>query len=95
MALYDGLPDSAPSKREDPDEPVWGATEELLAQVVEEVSVLVADKRRKDPRTLPRPWEKKKPVKAGLVTTAEGGMRAVGLSAMLTATQTRGAVNLS
>lgn len=70
-------------------------TEELLAQLVEEVSVLVADKRRKEPRTLTRPWEKGKQRRdVGLVRTGDGGVKATGLDAMLTATQMRGAVQL-
>lgn len=59
--------------------------------------MLVADKRRKEPRTLPRPWEKRKgkPRPApGVVRSAEGGMTATGLSGMLTATQMRGAVSI-
>lgn len=95
IALYDGLPDGAVSRRENPDEPHWGTTEELLAQMVEEVSVLVADKRRKEPRSLPRPWEKKKPARQlGLTTNEAGGIQATGVAAVLTATQMRGAVQI-
>ena len=41
----------------DPDEPEWGITEELLAQMIEELSILAADQRRKEPRTITRPDE--------------------------------------
>ncbi len=93
--LIEGLPDGARSKTDDPGIAEWGTTDELLAQLVEEVSVLVADRRRKEPRTIPRPWEAKKsgPV-AGVVVSEDGGMVATGLSGMLSATQRRGAVNL-
>lgn len=90
--LYESLPDSAVSKREEPDQPHWGPLEELLAQVVEEVSVLVAERRRKEPRTIPRPWEAKKK-KAGLVRDGDS-VTATGLGGMLAAAQMRGAVNL-
>jgi hypothetical protein len=33
----------------------WTLTVELLAQLIEEVSVLAADHRRKQPREVPRP----------------------------------------
>lgn len=58
--------------------------------------MLVADKRRKDPRTLPRPWEKSptRPKEAGLQLTGDGGMVATGLDGMLAAAQMRGAVNI-
>ena len=54
-----GLPADARCRRTDPDTPLWGYVEELLAQVIEEVSVLSADRRRKEPRQLPRPGQKK------------------------------------
>ncbi|HET9654597.1 MAG TPA: hypothetical protein VFP72_04545, partial [Kineosporiaceae bacterium] len=34
----------------------WGTTDELLAQLIEEVAVLAADHRRKKPREVPRPY---------------------------------------
>ncbi len=34
---------------------MWGLPEELLAQLIEEVSVLVADRRRRKPREVTRP----------------------------------------
>lgn len=34
---------------------MWGHVEELLAQLIEEVSVLTADRRRKKPREVRRP----------------------------------------
>jgi hypothetical protein len=33
----------------------WPVLAELLAQVIEEVSILAADKRRKEPRSIERP----------------------------------------
>jgi hypothetical protein len=53
--LLRGLPEEALTNRPDPTEPYWGATHELLAQVVEEVSVLASDRRRKKPREIERP----------------------------------------
>lgn len=90
--LHKGLPDSALSKRDAPDEPHWGVLEELMAQLVEEVSVLVADRRRKDPRTIERPWEKRKD-KTGLTKNGDA-VKATGHNAMLAAAQMRGAVQL-
>ena len=59
--------------------------------------MLVADKRRKEPRTIPRPYEtddaRDGVVKVGLHTDGDS-MVAVGLDAMLSATQMRGAVRL-
>jgi hypothetical protein len=42
--------------RESADQPAWGFTEELLAQLIEEVSVLAADHRREKPRDVFRPY---------------------------------------
>lgn len=62
--------------------------------MVEEVSVLVADKRRKDPRSIPRPWDKKKGrLSEGLHRNGDS-VTAVGLGGMLAASQMRGAVNI-
>lgn len=36
----------------------WGQVEELLAQLVEEVSILASDHRRKKPREIPRPYQR-------------------------------------
>lgn len=52
--LLDGLPDSAHLKNHHGEMP-WGMQEELLAQIVEEISVLVAQKARDEPRHVPRP----------------------------------------
>lgn len=56
--LLQGLPEGARCRKEDPDEPAWGLVEELLAQVIEEVSVLAAERRRPEPRHVPRPVSK-------------------------------------
>lgn len=66
--------------------------EELLAQVVEEVSVLASNRQRKEPRRLPRPFDSKSRGGRGSHRTASGGMVHTGLSAMLDATVRRGAV---
>ena len=51
----DGLPDDSATRSHRTGG--WTATEELLAQVVEEVSILAADKRREEPREVPRPYK--------------------------------------
>jgi hypothetical protein len=51
-----GLPEEARARRPDATKVPWGQVEELLAQIVEEVSVLAADHRRKEPRQIPRPY---------------------------------------
>jgi hypothetical protein len=57
----------------------WTTEMELLAQVIEEVSVLAADHRRKEPRLVPRPGH----VQRGGGTHADPYKRGV---AMLAAT---------
>lgn len=78
-----GLPESARTQREDPDVPAWGWNEELLAQLIEEVSVLAADKRRKEPRQVHRPFTPAPQEAGGVVTTSTGGAVAHGHEAML------------
>lgn len=59
--------------------------------------MLVADRRRKEPRTVPRPWDGASETgsKPGLTANVETGhVQAVGYKAMLAATQMRGAVKL-
>jgi hypothetical protein len=60
--------------------------------------VLVADRRRKETRTVPRPWDGESSTdgaKPGLTANVETGhVQAVGFRAMLAATQMRGAVKL-
>ncbi|MFD3514916.1 hypothetical protein [Streptomyces sp. NPDC058657] len=34
----------------------WTTSTELLAQIVEEISILAAEKRREEPKTIPRPY---------------------------------------
>lgn len=79
--LLDGLPVEARCRQEDPDDPAssWGSTEELLAQLIEEVSVLAADRRRKEPRQLPRPKPRRsKPVEE-TIATKHGGLLAAAM----------------
>lgn len=90
LVIFDALPENARSKRQDPDVPTWGMQEELLAQVVEEVSVLASNRQRKEPRRLPRPFDKKGT--PGRHRTASGGSVSTGLAAMLDATVRAGAV---
>ena len=52
--LLDGLPDGARSKTPRGEVP-WGMPEELLAQLIEEVSVLVAQRAREEPLHVTRP----------------------------------------
>ena len=53
--LLRSLPAEARLSRLPGDEVVWTSSEELLARLLEETSVLVADKRRKQPLEIPRP----------------------------------------
>lgn len=59
--------------------------------------MLAADRRRKEPREVPRPWQKntaaEKP-KEGLSVNSDGGMKAQGHAGLLAAAQMRGAVRL-
>jgi len=59
--------------------------EELLAQVIEEVSVLAADKRRKEARVVRRPYQGTTSDQsgAGLTRHESGGVTAVGHEAVL------------
>lgn len=78
-----GLPEQARTRREDPDVPPWGWPEELLAQLIEEVSVLTADRRRKEPRQVTRPFMADVETSGGLVDNGSGGVTAHGHEAML------------
>lgn len=51
--------------------------------------MLAADRRRKEPRTLPRPGQSTTPVE-GLTGTPDTGMQARGLAGMLAMTQVHG-----
>lgn len=53
--LLRALPAEARLSRLPGDEVAWSTDTELLARLVEEVSVLAADKRRKKPLEVPRP----------------------------------------
>lgn len=77
------MPESARTQRENPDEPPWGWVEELLAQVIEEVSVLAADRRRKEPKKVKRPFLTSDESSGGLAENASGGLTAQGHDAML------------
>ncbi len=59
-SLVGGLPPEARLAREDPTEPEWGVTEELLAQMVEVMSVYASERRLKEPRVIPRPTDRQK-----------------------------------
>jgi hypothetical protein len=63
---------------------------------VEEVSVMVAERRRKEPRIVPRPWDKvKKAASTSSVVVADNGaVTATGLGGILSVAQQRGAVRL-
>jgi hypothetical protein len=89
--LIAGLPDGALCKQDNPGETPWGVTEELLAQLVEEVSVLAADRRRKDPITIPRPGQPTV-APAGISGTASTGVQARGMAGLLAAAEVFGAV---
>lgn len=52
--LIDGLPEDARLQSDTPDEP-WGVTRELLAMLVEEVSITNSERRHKQPLEIPRP----------------------------------------
>jgi hypothetical protein len=73
---------------------MWGVTEELLAQLIEEVSVLTADRRRKEPREVPRPGPAAEP-EMGLTGSVETGYTARGLEGFLGAALATGAVRLN
>lgn len=64
-------------------------TEELLAQLIEEVSVLAADRRRKEPRQVPRPYDAPEP-KTGVTGNATTGIQARGLDGMIGAARMLG-----
>ncbi|MYX26745.1 hypothetical protein GTY75_08690 [Streptomyces sp. SID8381] len=61
--LLDGLPEESRTKSSLIDG--WTVHTELLAQLVEEVSLLASDRRREEPRTITRPYSR--------VTAATGG----------------------
>lgn len=95
MSLLDELPEEAASVRAEVGN--WELTHELLAQLIEEVSVLAADQRRKEPRSIPRPSapnesSQKPAANTGLHSTGDGGMKAVGLDGMLGLARMAGAV---
>lgn len=82
--LLRGLPAEARLARLPVDPVVWTTRDELLARLLEETSVLAADKRRKKPLELPRPAsireaeEEAKPTVnglTGLVAMAEAAGR--------------------
>jgi hypothetical protein len=59
VALIDGLPTDSLTKTppDQRDKPKWTVEDELLAQLIEEVSILAAEQRRKKPRQIPRPGQ--------------------------------------
>jgi hypothetical protein len=75
----------------------WTAHTELLVQLIEEVSILAADKRRDEPRTIPRPYKKDE---AALASVAPQRVqpeppKMTGHHAMLAAAASRGMVQVS
>lgn len=72
----DGLPDEARCRRVDGTS--WGVTEELLAQLIEEVSIGAAGMRRDKPRQIPRPAE----AVVKTPTAKHGGLFAAAMSRM-------------
>jgi hypothetical protein len=89
--LLEALPERARTQRRDSDRGQWwGYTEELLAQLIEVVSVLAADKRLTEPRIIPRP---------GSATDADSTSGAAppsntGFRTMLNAAKRKGAVRV-
>lgn len=76
---------------------MWGVSEELLAQLIEEVSVLASDRRREEPLTIPRPGSAGKATEAatsapatGLTGSKESGFQARGLEGFLQMTEVMG-----
>ena len=57
--LWRGLSDEAQLNRDDPEQPYWGYTHELLAQVIEEHSLTNVPSHRKEPITVTRPNSKR------------------------------------
>lgn len=92
--LVTGLPDEALCKQE-PGATPWGVQEELLAQLVEEVSIVAAGyKRPNGPIDVPRPGKKQQTPagpREGLSGTTETGLQARGLGGMLAVAQVYGA----
>lgn len=54
--LLDGLPEESRTKSAPVDG--WTVHTELLAQLVEEISLLASDHRREEPRTITRPYSR-------------------------------------
>ena len=75
--LLDGLPEESRLRRADPSLAPWGYLEELLAQLLEELSVLTSDRRRKEPLSVPRPGAAR-----AAARTPSGGKVASGARAM-------------
>lgn len=87
--LLEGLPEQARTRRASDDRAWWGFTEELLAQLVEMVSILAADKRLAEPRTVPRPGSATDPK----APSAAPPPANTGFRTMLAAAKMRGAVH--
>ncbi|WP_406153247.1 hypothetical protein OG217_05860 [Streptomyces sp. NBC_01023] len=54
IVLIDGLPEE--SRIQSAQINGWTKETELLAQLIEEVSILAADRRREEPTSIPRPY---------------------------------------
>lgn len=71
-------------------------TEELLAQLIEEVSVLAADRRRKEPREVWRPGQERAANSGPVLTgTPQTGMQARGAAGLFAMAKAKGAVKRS
>ncbi|MGL5816648.1 MAG: hypothetical protein ACRCYR_03725 [Phycicoccus sp.] len=72
--------------RDSSDQPHWGHTEELTAQLLEEVSLLVSNYTRKEPITVTRPFKTTPTTAApapGVTEGSDGAATAVGAEAMI------------
>ncbi|MFB8026027.1 MULTISPECIES: hypothetical protein [unclassified Streptomyces] len=70
----------------------WTVHNELLAQLIEEVSLLAADRRRQEPRTLTRPYDSAAAVPQGNSGEAQGPPAESGHRKMLAAAMRKGKV---
>ncbi|AWI32686.1 hypothetical protein [Streptomyces tirandamycinicus] len=93
ISFLDGLPDESRLKSA----PIggWTIQTELLAQLIEEVSLLAADRRREEPRTVTRPYNTAPAVPRGNSAPAQQSAPMNGHRKMLAAAARRGMVRPS
>lgn len=92
--LIEGLPDEALCKQPAEADRPWSETKELLARILEEVSIMAANHQRAEPLDYPRPGPGHPAGRApaeGLTGSEETGFEARGLSGMLAAAAMYGA----